>query len=533
MRRKITHRKHYSNKSINKGWRHSIMTSRNIIQNTLLVALCAAVLGQSIPAYGMFSGVNFSLFGSRTNPEEARQVADANSQALENAMKNVIDHVVQKIGQGTNPQAMNEFARNFAQSFGPFANELRNQFADGQQGNKDLRDTMGGITGAIAGGQLDGTFQGFGKTFEPGSVGDIGLGNIMDGLDRNIMDGFVWKNAGKGIGFGILAIVGMSGAYFGLKYGGEAFKAWFIKKYIEQPKLLSYSSIQTTWEKIKNIFRTPSHEVTTLVFEEELKKELSTLVKSIQNIHKRKKAGRTKARYPNTLLVGPAGTGKTEVAKFVAKQSGMNIFFTSGSLLTQPNVVGLLDDLFDFMEKYGGVLFIDELEVLFRSRKGMDPSSAEYKSLTECLSRLGKLSDKFMVIGATNYPYGLDDAVLTRFPNKITIGLPGLNERERILAKYAENDLFDKSCNGKQFVERAQQVLTSKKIHEIAVLTEGLSSRALANLINAINVAAAGSDDGLVTEALVTHVTTKTIAVEKEFKERQDATIKSNAAAAA
>ena len=84
------------------------------------------------------------------------------------------------------------------------------------------------------------------------------------------------------------------------------------------------------------------------------------------------------------------------------------------------------------------VIFIDEIDSLLSSRQSSD-SSEEYtrKVKNEFMASWdGLMTDenlRVVVIGCTNRPFDLDDAVLRRFSRKLLVDLPDAEQREKIL----------------------------------------------------------------------------------------------------
>merc|ERR1712130_974351 len=98
------------------------------------------------------------------------------------------------------------------------------------------------------------------------------------------------------------------------------------------------------------------------------------------------------------------------------------------------------------------VVFIDEVDSLLSSREGSSDDSAhgtltsvkttmmsEWDGLNSGTNGSG---DRVVVIGSTNRPFDLDEAVLRRFPRRILVDLPDLETRREILeVTLAENRL--------------------------------------------------------------------------------------------
>mmetsp|Transcript_6274 Transcript_6274/g.9552 ORF Transcript_6274/g.9552 Transcript_6274/m.9552 type:complete len:267 (+) Transcript_6274:66-866(+) len=100
------------------------------------------------------------------------------------------------------------------------------------------------------------------------------------------------------------------------------------------------------------------------------------------------------------------------------------------------------------------VIFIDEVDSLLSSREGSSDDSAhgtltsvkttmmsEWDGLNSGTNGNGS-ADRVVVIGSTNRPFDLDEAVLRRFPRRILVDLPDLETRKEILeVTMAENRL--------------------------------------------------------------------------------------------
>jgi Holliday junction DNA helicase RuvB len=147
-----------------------------------------------------------------------------------------------------------------------------------------------------------------------------------------------------------------------------------------------------------------------------------------------KKSGR---RFPNTMLYGNAGTGKTTLAQIVAEELGAELFQTTGNAIrTQMELFLFLGRAFDDMGEKPVVIFIDEIHALAKSKE-LDMSTwlpiledgIFYHSLGGTITELNGKKYRaqeepielppFTVIGATTDIADLDSALRRRFPISI------------------------------------------------------------------------------------------------------------------
>ena len=151
------------------------------------------------------------------------------------------------------------------------------------------------------------------------------------------------------------------------------------------------------------------------------------------------------AGWRRMLFYGPPGTGKTLLAAATSNGLGATFFNVKAS-----NVLSkyfgessrLITSLFDAARSESdsgfAVVFIDEIESLCMARGEGSDSGAERRMLSTLLSEMDGLADKgedrfVLTIAATNTPWDLDDAVLSRFQKRIYIPLPDDTARESIL----------------------------------------------------------------------------------------------------
>jgi hypothetical protein len=143
------------------------------------------------------------------------------------------------------------------------------------------------------------------------------------------------------------------------------------------------------------------------------------------------------------LFYGPPGTGKTALARAATAEIQGAAFFAPGpgelkgkyEGETEKNIAAtfacaeqILDDgQYDF-----SIIFFDEFDSI-AGKRGDDPGmTRSVNALLQAMDGIKTVSN-VSVVGATNYPDSLDDAVLRRFDTRIFIDLPDPEAREYII----------------------------------------------------------------------------------------------------
>ncbi|TCU28183.1 AAA family ATPase [Rhizobium laguerreae] len=147
------------------------------------------------------------------------------------------------------------------------------------------------------------------------------------------------------------------------------------------------------------------------------------------------------------LIHGPPGVGKTFAARALATAVGMKFV---ESTVGEWQAKGHLGDMLKAMracfqavgEGRGTVLFIDELDSIGSRSNFTDDSHGHYWQVVvnEFLTRLDKLPDGVLLVGATNFPSLIDSAVLRsgRIERKFALCLPDRETRAEILNWHTE-----------------------------------------------------------------------------------------------
>ncbi|XP_011047745.1 PREDICTED: nuclear valosin-containing protein-like isoform X1 [Populus euphratica] len=173
------------------------------------------------------------------------------------------------------------------------------------------------------------------------------------------------------------------------------------------------------------------------------------------------------------LLFGPPGTGKTMLAKAIAKEAGASFINVSMSTITskwfgedEKNVRAL----FTLAAKVSPtIIFVDEVDSMLGQRTRFGEHEAMRKIKNEFMTHwdglLTKPGERILVLAATNRPFDLDEAIIRRFERRIMVGLPSIESRERIL----------KTLMSKEKTEDLD-------FKELATMTEGYTGSDLKNL---------------------------------------------------
>ena len=216
---------------------------------------------------------------------------------------------------------------------------------------------------------------------------------------------------------------------------------------------------------------------------DEAKKELVEIVDFLKNPGKYKKLG---ARTPKgVLLVGPAGCGKTLLAKAVAGEAHVPFFSIAGSEFMEM-LVGIgaarVRDLFATAKKSApAIIFIDEIDAIGRARSvGMMPSHDEREqTLNQILVEMDGFNpnEQVVVVAATNRGDLLDTALLRpgRFDRRVIVDFPDVEGRKAIAKIHAKGKPFDETVSWDRVARR----------------TVGYSGADLENMLNEAAISAA------------------------------------------
>ncbi len=171
------------------------------------------------------------------------------------------------------------------------------------------------------------------------------------------------------------------------------------------------------------------------------------------------------------LLKGRPGTGKTLLARTIAKTLGVTLIDANVTTLKQQNIGASSQAVKKLWERLTesapAILFVDEADALF-PRRGGNNSDTTTAELTNALLSLWSGDEKnIWVIAASNRPDLLDDAVLSRLSRQTELRLPNAAARRAII-------LRELSARGMEVVSMPSSIET---------LTQGLSGRDLRSLV--------------------------------------------------
>jgi SpoVK/Ycf46/Vps4 family AAA+-type ATPase len=141
------------------------------------------------------------------------------------------------------------------------------------------------------------------------------------------------------------------------------------------------------------------------------------------------------------LLEGESGVGKTEIARTLANESGL-AFHSATTADLKAGYLGQsgnrVKQLFERARSHSPcILFLDELDIVAPDRGlgGDDPLTREIVGqLLQEIDGIQAYTEQVFLVGATNRPNAIDNAILSRFSERLLIPLPNHAARVRLFS---------------------------------------------------------------------------------------------------
>jgi SpoVK/Ycf46/Vps4 family AAA+-type ATPase len=218
----------------------------------------------------------------------------------------------------------------------------------------------------------------------------------------------------------------------------------------------------------------------TLIIPKSLRENLVAYCRILRDYEAYRAAG---VKLPKGLLLfGPPGCGKTEIAKTLAAEGGLNFVALSTSdckaMWIGWSAERLAKVFKEAREKQPSLIFVDELDIVCPPR-GAYADSISQEFTGELLQQLDGISsdaDAVFLVGATNRPDQVDSAIQSRFAERIEIPLPDARARLALLELFLGPIRF----NGDR----------THVIRALTLATNGKSGRDLRALVNQAVLAA-------------------------------------------
>ena len=224
----------------------------------------------------------------------------------------------------------------------------------------------------------------------------------------------------------------------------------------------------------------------------EMSEEIQGVVASLDTVKKMhafpKLAEQLADVSPHVLLYGPPGGGKTHFCKAVANyvmttfENGAFFLVKAGDI--RDYLVGVserrLKALFEEVEKYDmPVVCIDEIDTLCPVR---DADSPQY--ITQLVAEFQQYingaagSTKALIIGATNYPWRIEGAILSRLSTHVFVDLPDEKHIRDYLIKRVTPFFGKDQCFVDEMLDMCAKRLENASYRVLAWLWLELGSRA-------------------------------------------------------
>jgi len=183
----------------------------------------------------------------------------------------------------------------------------------------------------------------------------------------------------------------------------------------------------------------PKFSLSDLYLNKDVRNEVESFIEERTSIDKLRDAGLTVRN--RILLAGPPGNGKTSLAEALAREFklpflSVKLHETIESHLGE--TASRLGKIFEYAQFNNCLVFMDELDCLGSQRRiGSKGADRERNSIVNTLlTSFDRIPEGSIIMGATNLPEEIDEALERRFNLKLWLGAPGIGHIREFVTDY-------------------------------------------------------------------------------------------------
>lgn len=147
------------------------------------------------------------------------------------------------------------------------------------------------------------------------------------------------------------------------------------------------------------------------------------------------------------MFMGPPGNGKTTIAKGIATELDLPLYYIRAEDLITEELGGTskrIKAIFDFASTHRCILFFDEFDAVGLERD-KNKNEDMKRLVSTLLVQLDSVPENIIVLAATNHPGSLDKAIWRRFQVRIELDRPETPEFLRYLKEFCTRKGIDTS----------------------------------------------------------------------------------------